>query len=333
MEKALIYHTNINLKTAKEDDLDVLNQAKFVSKALSRLGYEPVIKPFSLNFSDEITYSSKGIEKEIAQIKPAFIFNLVEAVNGKESLSYLAPKVFDDLKVYYTGCPKNAFKSTANKISAKNQLIKEGIKTPYFLTQEDLSKKDILGKKFIVKSYMDHSSKGLGTTLYSTKDSINNILKSKGNDFFAEEYIDGREFNVSVIGPSKKGIVLPVAELVFKDWEKGKPKIVDYRAKWELTSKEYSLTVRSFDLKKQDERLVNDLKSICEKCWNSFDLRGYARIDFRVSNNNEPYVLEINTNPCISPDAGFIAAAEKAGMSHEQIIGKIVEFSGYKPKK
>jgi D-alanine-D-alanine ligase len=333
MEKALIYHTNINPKTATPDDLDVLNQAKFVSKALSSLGYEPVLMPLSLNFSDEITYNSKGIEKEIARIKPAFIFNLVEAVNGKESLSYLAPKVFEDLKVYYTGCTKNAFKITADKILAKNKLIQEGIKTPYFLTLEDLSKKDLLGKKFIVKSYMDHASKGLGTALYSTKDSINKALKSKGKDFFAEEYIDGREFNISVIGPSKKGTVLPVAELVFKDWEKGKPKVVGYSAKWDLNSKEYSSTVRSFDLKKEDEKLVKDLKSICKHCWDSFDLRGYARVDFRVSNSGEPYVLEINTNPCISPDAGFIAAAEKAGMTHKDIIGKIVEFSGYKPKK
>jgi D-alanine-D-alanine ligase len=316
MEKALVYHTDIDPKTATPDDLDVLDQSRFVSEILSRLGYDTIQRPFT---------TERAIN-EIKRINPLFVFNLVEVVDGKESSNYLAPEIFEQAKVPYTGCTKTAFVKTADKLSAKRILTAARINTPYFLSLENLSS-GLQGKSFLVKSAIDHASKGLEATLYTTENSLRKVLQSKGADFFAEEYIEGREFNVSVIGPEQKPMVLPVAEMQFQNWKPGKPKIVGYDAKWDSECHESKNTVRTFDFHLEDKDLIQNLEQICRTCWNIFDLRGYARVDFRVSEQRVPYVLEINANPCISPDAGFIAATERAGMSHEQVIIKIIQDS------
>jgi D-alanine-D-alanine ligase len=315
-KKVLIYHSALS-NDATKDDLDVFTEASFVSGVLKNLGYKV----------EQIPFNYKETKNEIKKINPSFIFNLVEAINGKDSLAYLAPTIFDILRIPYTGCTSNAFFNTKSKVDAKRILREKGILTPYWLTLRDFQRGDFLKKKFLVKSRIDHASKNLEATLLEGKDSIIGDLLSKGSDFFAEEYIEGREFNISIVGPLKEGKILPIAEIIFTKWPLNKPKIVDYAAKWDETSPEYNHTARSFDFSEQDKPLLEELEQICKKCWDIFYLRGYARIDFRVDKNNKPYVLEINTNPCISPDAGFIAAAHRAEMSDEQIIKNIINDS------
>lgn len=315
-QKVLIYHTALS-KEATPDDLDVKNEAEFVSDNLKNIGYKVEKMPF--NF--------KSIDKEIKEIKPSFIFNLVEAIGGKDSLAYLAPLNFERLRIPYTGCTSSSFIKTENKLSAKREMKREGILTPYWITSKDFKRVNFLNKKFIVKSNIDHASKNLESTLLYDKDELKNLLLLKGKDFFAEEYIDGREFNISIIGPLKKGKVLSPAEIIFSNWSSDKPKIVDYAAKWDETSHGYKNTNRSFEFLELDKPLLKNLTDICKKCWNIFDLRGYARVDFRIDKGNKPYVLEINTNPCISPDAGFVAAARKTGMSDEDTLRSIIRNS------
>jgi D-alanine-D-alanine ligase len=102
-------------------------------------------------------------------------------------------------------------------------------------------------------------------------------------------------------------------------------KIVDYKAKWDADSFEYNNTIRKFDFQDDDSQLISSLQEISLQCWNVFSLRGYARVDFRVDNNGKPWVLEINTNPCLSPDAGFAAALEQAKIKYHEAIGLIID--------
>ena len=104
----------------------------------------------------------------------------------------------------------------------------------------------------------------------------------------------------------------------------GKPRMVGYRAKWVEGSFEYGNTPRRFEFPPEDAGLLRSLVSLSRECWRVFDLRGYARVDFRVDASGRPWVLEINTNPCISPDAGFMAAAERDGLSIEDVVRRIV---------
>jgi len=117
---------------------------------------------------------------------------------------------------------------------------------------------------------------------------------------------------------------LPPAEIKFIDFPEGKPHILGYESKWDEDSFEYKNTVRTFEFEESDKTLLSKLTKICYDCWNSFKLKGYVRVDIRVDEKNNPYVLEINANPCISPDAGFYAACNRAGIKFTTVISEII---------
>jgi D-alanine-D-alanine ligase len=146
----------------------------------------------------------------------------------------------------------------------------------------------------------------------------------QGGECFAEAYIEGREFNLSLLASKAGPQVLPPAEIRFEDYPEGKTRIVGYRAKWHEGSFEYLHTVRSFEFPPQDSELILRLTDLATRCWCLFDLRGYARVDFRVDREGRPWVLEVNVNPCLSPDAGFYAAAAQTGLSFTQVVERII---------
>ncbi len=117
------------------------------------------------------------------------------------------------------------------------------------------------------------------------------------------------------------------AEIRFLGYPQEKPRFVGYNAKWDESSFEYRSTPRSFDFGPEDAPLLADLARLSAECWEIFGLRGYARVDFRVDAGGRPWVLEVNTNPCLSPDAGFMAAAGRAGLSGDDVVRRIVEDS------
>ncbi len=116
-----------------------------------------------------------------------------------------------------------------------------------------------------------------------------------------------------------------MAEMRFEHWPPGKPRIVGYDAKWEEDSSGWRGTVRAFGVECDEPELAATLKAACEQVWKLFALSGFARVDFRVGADGVPLILEINTNPCISPDAGFAAAAQEAGMDYGALIEAIVK--------
>ncbi|MBU0743281.1 D-alanine--D-alanine ligase, partial [bacterium] len=142
--------------------------------------------------------------------------------------------------------------------------------------------------------------------------------------WFAEAYVEGREFNLSLLDGPDGPRVLPPAELHFVDYPPGKPRIVGYTAKWDETSFEYGHTVRSFDLADGDGPLATRLADLALACWRLFDLRGWARVDFRVDADGAPWILEANANPCLSPDAGFQAAVTRAGLDFDAAVARIL---------
>jgi D-alanine-D-alanine ligase len=151
-----------------------------------------------------------------------------------------------------------------------------------------------------------------------------------GGDCFAEQFIDGREFNLSLLASQEGPEVLPPAEMRFIDYPPEKWKVVGYKAKWDDGSFESLHTQRSFEFPKSERPLLQNLMDMARRCWHLFGLRGYARVDFRVDERNQPWVLEINANPCLSPDAGFVAAASQAGLSYRQVVERIVQDAGTK---
>jgi D-alanine-D-alanine ligase len=142
-----------------------------------------------------------------------------------------------------------------------------------------------------------------------------------------ETFVDGREFNVSVLGAADGPRVLPPAEMTFRDYPPGKEKVMGYRAKWTPGTFEFTHTSRTFEFPAEDEPLLARIRAIAQQCWHAFDLRGYARVDMRLDQPGNIHVLEINGNPCLSSDAGLAAAATHAGFTPGALIELILEDS------
>jgi len=176
---------------------------------------------------------------------------------------------------------------------------------------------------WIVKSVWEHASIGLGDASILRKATAAEVAERIPAGSFAERFVDGREFNLAVLAGPHGPEVLPPAEIAFVDFPSDKPKIVSYPAKWDEASFEYTHTVRRFADPAVDGALLAELNALARRCWAAFDLGGYARVDFRVDACGRPWILEVNTNPCLSPDSGFAAALEKADIPYADAMERI----------
>src|SRR5208283_1791506 len=323
MKKIVILHSDISLD-ASEDELDCLQQAESIAGALRTLNYEVVLLPFELNLNNTITM--------LKSLKPYAVFNIVETLDSRGSLIYFSPAILDILQIRYTGCPTEAVFQTSNKPLSKKIMHYAGIATPSWMDQAGFGSRTDTADIYLIKSSWEHASIGLDEDSlipYINNENLlqeMNLRKEKlGGSCYAEAYIDGREFNVALIAGREGVDVLPIAEMIFQDYAPDKPKIVDYKAKWIADSFEYNNTIRKYDFPESGSDLISDLREIALRCWHLFSLRGYARIDFRVDKNSKPWVLEINSNPCLSPDAGFAAALQHANIKYHEAIGLIIE--------
>ncbi|MHB8138676.1 MAG: D-alanine--D-alanine ligase family protein [Smithellaceae bacterium] len=322
LKKIVILHTDV-APNAGVDELDCLQQAQAVSEALIALGYEPIMLPFVMDLNENIS--------ALRALQPDVVFNLVETLAGRGSMIYFATALLDYLQIPYTGCLTDAMFLTSNKPLAKQMLQGAGIATPPWLTSEGIAIGHANTDTYILKPSWEDASVGLDDTAIlrtTNRETLLNALKNRkhnlGMDCFAEAYIDGREFNIALLATDRGARILPVAEILFQNFPPDKLKFLDYRAKWVEDSFEYDNTRRSFDMDPQDTALIASLQEISLTIWHLFGLRGYARVDFRVDGQGNPFVLEINANPCLSPDAGFAAALEQASIQYADAIDTII---------
>jgi len=320
--KILILHSDVPAD-AGEDELDCLTQAAAIGEAISTLGHQPATLPFGMNLRANIS--------SIREHQPDIVFNLVETLAGKGSLNHFATALLDFLRLRYTGCRTDAMFVTSNKPFAKKMLRQAGIATPDWITLEGATEGLAQGGVYFLKPCWEDASVGLddraflqADNLQAVRDALRERRQALGLDCFAEAYIDGREFNIALLASDQGVRVLPPAEILFVDYPPDKPKVLDYRAKWVENSFEYEHTVRSLSIAPRDGSLADRLREIALQCWHLFGLRGYARVDFRVDGTGVPWVLEINANPCLSPDAGFAAALDFAGIEYTNAIDAIL---------
>lgn len=319
--KVLILHERIETG-APADRQDLRREMDYLANILRNLGYDVASHPVSLDL--------RSVGRAVARIRPDVVFNLAETVDGQGRLVYLAPAILDRLGVPYTGNGTEAMFLTSNKLVAKEIMRQAGVPTPRAATLEQVLRGEVdLPLPCIIKSVWEEASVGLdeGSVIRDRerlKDELLRRLPELGGSGFVEEYVDGREFNLSLLSAPGGPRVLPVAEMRFEDWPEGKDRVVGYRAKWDPDSFEYGHTVRSFAIAPADEALARRLVTLAMRCWERFGLRGYARVDFRVTPDGSPMVLEVNANPCLSPDGGFMAAAAEALLSPEQVLTLIL---------
>jgi D-alanine-D-alanine ligase len=317
-ERVVILH-GVVPADAPADEQDVLIQAEQVAQALQALGYQVATLPLALDL--------ETARRQLLRLRPVLVFNLVETIAGNGRLSQLGPALLEALAIPYTGTLQTGIFLSSNKLLAKQWLLAGGIPTPAWLSslQEPLREAGL----WIVKSVWEDASFGLDDhALVSTPLELAYTLAERrsrlGGEWFAEAYIDGREFNLSLLAGADGLEVLPPAEIHFEGFPPGKPRIVGYAAKWDIASFEYHHTVRSFTFPESDRSLLQQLESLALRCGELFQIRGYGRVDLRVDAHGQPWVLEVNANPCLAPDAGFVAAAQQAGLTLPQVIQRII---------
>lgn len=305
---------------APPDEQDTLVQAAAIAKALGNLGHEASSGAFIADID--------GLERQIAQHDPDIVFNLVETVWGRGVYAPLAPAMLSSLGVAFTGVHAAPMSACSDKVLAKRLLSRATLPTPVWSEPPHWSGID--NDRWIVKSVTEDASLGLddGAVVKGREAVVARAQASAaryGGRWFAEAFIEGREFNVAVIERDGVPNVLPIAEMVFERWDESRPRIVSYAAKWDEAAPEYRDTKGKFGWHERDPHLNQALERLAKDCWTLFGLSGYARVDFRVDVENRPRILEVNANPCLEPSAGFAAAGAEAGLSYDALIGKILK--------
>lgn len=332
--RVAILHQQVQEDSIVSDN-DVLKQIDVVRGALSRLGNDVGVIGCSLEVDE--------LPSQLSRMQADVVFNLVESLGGTDRLMAMIPRLLDGHGVPYTGSTTSAILATTNKVAAKRSLQEAGLPTPAWFCPTSASE-GILPVSFvpskskrlhttIIKAIWEHASFAIDDESVVVTDGSRTQLKalirnrqaSIGCPCFAEEFIEGREFNLSLIAKEGQPLVLPPAEIEFACFNGTRRHIVGYKAKWQSDSFEYLHTPRRFEFPSRDRLLLNELTELALHCWKLFEVTGYARVDFRVDRAGRPWILEVNANPCLSPDAGFAAALERAEITVEAAIQWILE--------
>ncbi|MFO1076808.1 MAG: D-alanine--D-alanine ligase [Planctomycetota bacterium] len=309
---------------ARDDELDVFEQAAAVAAALDQLGHRHRMVAFSGD--------GAAAMHDLQAHRPDVVFNLVECVDGRGEHVDRVPALLAAAGLPFTGSGERAMRETASKIVVKQRLAAAGVPTPFSATREQLAAGRVVPPgRYIVKSVFEHGSLGLEDDCVVFADgsvsllaAIDRLLSRLGGVAFAEAYVHGREFNLALLAGAGGVENLPAAEIRFAGAGRADTQIVGYRAKWRVGSAEDLGTPRSFDFAPHDAALVARLAELARATWGAFDLRGYARVDFRVDAAGRPWAIDVNTNPCLSPDAGFQAALRRAGIPFATAVARIL---------
>jgi D-alanine-D-alanine ligase len=301
----------------RPDEIDTLISAEAVAAALAELGFATEIVAVDLDLNHFHALKRRD---------PLLVFNLVDAVRGDGRLAAVIPSLLDAVGLPYTGAHSDAWLETLSKVATKLKLEHAGLPTPDFSLDGAGLDPDA---PFIVKAVWEHGSLGLDESSVVKGADVPRVIADRtdrfGTEHFAENYVEGREFNLALLEERGRARVLPMAEILFEDWTEGSPRIVGYDAKWTAESEAYTGTPRRFGLGEREPALAAQLENLAKSCWDLFNLAGYARVDVRVDAQGKSWILEVNVNPCLNPDAGFAAAAATAGLSYRDLVGRIID--------
>ena len=320
LPRVVVLHDHIPLG-ADADALDNLTQARQVTESLQRLGFEVVSVAMSRDIATTV--------QSLYAASPQLVFNLVESLEGDGTLVHVAPTLLEALGLRFTGAPATAHVCTGDKRIAKRLMQSAAIATPAFAVDaHELAQWSEFDLGIVKPARQDASVAIDCDSVVRGRNELQRELRRRrqryAGEWFVERYLSGREFNVSLLMHGDQVISLPVAEIRFVDFPLDRPCIVDYEAKWCVDSFAYQHTPRHFPSPDEEPLLLQQLQDIALACHRLFELGSYARVDIRLDMYGVPHVLEVNANPCLSHDAGFLAAAKRAGLTCDEVIEQIV---------
>jgi D-alanine-D-alanine ligase len=300
---------------------DVLDQARLFEEGLRALGV-----PFTT-----VAVEAGRVWEHAAVLSGALVCNLLEAPPGRPHFHAAATAVLELLGVPFTGSSAGALWLTTDKLATRALLEANGMPVAAG-GRLDVDRPAVLDRvppPWILKPAWEDASVGLeGDPVCSTRERAlarGKMLAARfpGQPILLEHFLPGREFNVSLLAGDNGVDTLPAAEIAFVDFPPGVPALVGYEAKWETGSFADTHTIRRFPA--ADEAVLAEIRGLARAAWHACDLSGYARVDLRLDEAGKPAILEVNTNPCLSADAGFIAAARQAGLSAADVVRRLLD--------
>ncbi len=302
--------------------LGVLQAVTAVHQSLLELGYDvtrvPLLPPL------------ENTRKKLNSLDTDLVFNLFEGFCDQPESETSIPEALSELGIPFTGCPATALRLGLDKAKVKVMLGAAGIMTPAF---QLLGPKTLhtfqLNYPCIVKPRNEDASHGLTeesvvSNFTSLEKQVCAIFDTYNNNVLVEEFLDGREFNVTVLGNSQCD-VLPASEIAYS-LPVEMPNILTFAAKWEPESLYFQNTKVICPAKIEAEEQEH-LNKVALEVFQLLNCRGYARVDMRMNQYGQLNVIEVNPNPDISPDAGAIRQSEAAGMTYTQFVEKIVQLA------
>ena len=305
-------------------EVGVIEERERMQDALQQKGYCTSL----FNINGDI----KRLIKFLEETKIDVVFNLCESLRGQAINEMHVAGIYELMNVPYTGAATLALGTCLNKVRTKVILDAHGISTArhaLYKRAEEINLDDLRLKfPLIVKPSREDASIGIENSsvvrdIELLRRRVAFVVKTYNQPALVEEYIEGRELNVAIIG-NEQPMILPISEIDFSKLPPDYPKIVTYNAKWVEGTAEYVGTVGTCPAKLSLE-VEQRIRDIARQAYKLMEIRDYARVDIRLDASNTPYVLEVNPNPDISRDTGFARSARAAGMTFEDMIAKIIE--------
>lgn len=306
------------------EELTPIEEYELMAEQLSKAGFEA----YPLNIFDDLGILLKDFDKN----KPDVVFNFMELFKENSRLEMNLVGILELLRIPYTGAPPMVLSNCQSKVLTKRILNSFGIITPNFVLIKNPAQhyRHNLNYPLIVKPAFEDASVGIenNSIVENSRDlteRINYIFTSFRQSVLVEEFIDGRELNVAVLGNDNPA-ALPISEIDFSQMPDHLYNIVSYQAKWDPNHEAYHKTIPSCPAK-VPKRIEYKAKEIALQAFSIMGCRDYARIDMRLSDENKLYVLEVNPNPDLTESAGFMRSAEAMGLSYIDTLKTIIGFA------
>lgn len=296
-----------------------------VKRALQRLGYEV----FLVGVYDDIT----RLVAELNEIKPDIVFNMAESFENKRAHEPHVAGVLELLNIPYTGTRALGLSICKDKALTKKILSHHRIRVPdWIISKKTKPLRKLKNFRFpaFVKSTTTEGSEGISKDSFVENEAdclerVHYLHEKFNSDVLIEEFIEGRELYVSVLGNGRIK-VLPFREITFSRIPDDEPKFATYKTKWdEAYRKKWG--IRNVPAKDLPEEVIQKASKMAKRAFEILDLKAYARFDFRVRPDGEVVMLEANPNPSIVSYDDFAQSAKKAGIEYDQLIQKLVHLS------
>ncbi len=303
-------------------ELGVLEEVKAVSRALADLNYQGQLVALRPPLS--------AVRKAIRALRADVVFNLFEGFDGSPETEAEIADMLTEFKLPFTGCPPEALRTALDKSRTKKLFQEAGIPTPDFQVLNPATLKEFhLHFPCIVKPIADDASHGLSEDsvvhdLPSLEKQLSKICQLFGNKALVEEFIDGREFNTTVIGYRR--LTIPAISEIVYTLPPDRPRLLTFESKWKEDSLYYKNT-RNICPGPITITEHARISRMAKAAFRFTGCKGYARVDFRQNRQGQFMVLEINPNPDITPGAGASLQIAAAGLSYTRFIEKVIRIA------